>query len=94
MLILRDNWLHLDEEPPNALGPDYPVWFKNQKHILAILRLTCEPDVVSLITDASTGSAAWKTLATTFASKNATNVMRLEEALGSARKLPDRKSVV
>ena len=90
ILILRDLWLHLEAPSPGEASPDYQTWFKHQKHNLAILRLTCEPDVVSLIADAPAGSAAWKTLATTFASKNATNVMRLEEALGSARKLPSQ----
>ena len=89
VLILKDLWLHLDEaQPEDVLSADYHLWLKNQKHILAIIRLTCESEIVPLITDASTGTSAWRTLAATFASKNSTNVMRLEEAFGSAKKVP------
>ena len=86
VLILKDLWLHIDEQEPALNTEEHRAWLKSQKHILAILRLTCEPDIVPLIADASTGTAAWKTLASTFASRNSTNVMRLEEAFGSARK--------
>ena len=89
VLILKDLWLHLDEvQPEDVTNADYRLWVKNQKHILAIIRLTCESEVVPLIADASTGTSAWRTLAATFASKNSTNVMRLEEAFGSAKKVP------
>ena len=74
VLILKDLWLHLDEaQPEDVLSADYHLWLKNQKHILAIIRLTCESEIVPLITDASTGTSAWCTLAATFASKNSTN---------------------
>ena len=59
---------------------------KGQKHILAIISLTCEPEVGAMIADAGTGKQAWDTLGTTYASTNSTNVMRLEEEFGSARK--------
>ena len=75
-------------QPEDVLSADYHLWLKNQKHILAIIRLTCESEIVPLITDASTGTSAWRTLATTFTSKNSTNIMRLEEAFGSAKKVP------
>ena len=39
-----------------------------------------------MIADAGTGKQAWDTLGTTYASTNSTNVMRLEEEFGSARK--------
>ena len=60
VLILKDLWLHLDEaQPEDVLSADYHLWLKNQKHILAIIRLTCESEIVPLITDASTGTSAW-----------------------------------
>ena len=48
--------------------------------------MTCKPEIVPLITDAATSSAAYNTLSAMFALKNSTNVMRLEEAFGAARK--------
>lgn len=86
VLVLKDLWSHLEEAEPAGNDVAHSTWLKNQKHILAIIRLTCEPDIVHLFADATTGTAAWVTLRSTFASKHSTNVMRLEEEFGSARK--------
>lgn len=43
-----------------------------------------------MITGAETGRIAWDTLAATYASANTTNVMRLEDAFGIARKSNDQ----
>ena len=87
VLILKDIWLHLDAaQPADVTGEPYHSWLKNQKHILAIIRFTCDQDVVPLIADATTSWSAWRTLASTFASKNSANVMRLEESFNSVRK--------
>ena len=89
VLILKDLWLHLDEDKPADEGSEeYCTCIKSQKHILAVIRLTCERNIVPLIADSTTGSAAWCILAATYASKNSTNVMRLEESFNSARKVP------
>ena len=88
ILVLRDLWDVLDEpEPALGVGNDEAGrWKKSQKHILAIICLTCEPEVAAMIADATTGKKAWDTLTATYASTNSTNVMRLEEEFGSARK--------
>ena len=57
VLILKDLWLHIDEpEPLEADGDAHRSWMKSQKHILAILRLTCGLDIIPLIANATTGS--------------------------------------
>ena len=89
VLVLKDLWTPLFEPAPAA--PDALLtWNKQQAYALAIIRLSCNPEVLCMITDAETGRIAWDTLAATYASTNTTNVMRLEEAFGIARKPNDQ----
>ena len=83
--VLKDLWEPLFEAAP--VDPQALLaWHKNQAYGLAVIRLSCDAEVSYLITDAETGRSAWDTLAATYASTNTTNVMRLEEAFGIARK--------
>ena len=89
ILVLKDLWGPLFAAAP-ADPANLATWNRNQAYALAIIRLSCEPEVLSMITDTETGRLAWDTLAATYASTNTTNVMRLEEAFGIARKSNDQ----
>ena len=89
ILVLKDLWGPLFAAAP-ADPANLATWNRNQAYALAIIRLSCEPEVLSMITDTETGRVAWDTLAATYASTNTTNVMRLEEAFGVARKSNDQ----
>ena len=68
----------MENKPPNDNEHQNEVdeWMDLQEQALAIIHLSCEWD------------QAWETLAETYASSDMTNVMRVEELFGKARKDP------
>lgn len=87
LLILKKLWGQMNEDrPPRENVEALTKWQDIQQQALAVIHLCCERDQARLIVDSETGIAAWSTLAETYASSDITNVMRVEELFGRARK--------
>ncbi|RPB24905.1 hypothetical protein L211DRAFT_877792 [Terfezia boudieri ATCC MYA-4762] len=87
LLILKDLWDTMHEDiPPVVHAEQRGVWNKKQEDAHSLIHLSCERDQARLCANARTGIQAWEILSARYASNNITNVMRLEEAFGQARK--------
>jgi len=76
----------MSERPPRADTEAVDHWLDIQQQSLAVIHLSCDRDQKHLIAECDTGFDAWETLADTYASNDISNVMRLEEQFGRAKK--------
>ena len=61
LLVLRDLWTYIDQDrPPAAQAEEVKTWRGAHEHILALIKLSWEPDQRHMIADAITITEAGK----------------------------------
>ncbi|KAJ9556373.1 hypothetical protein OSB04_010987 [Centaurea solstitialis] len=70
--------------------PDYQKWFRQDRLLFGALVGSLSPQIVPLITNASSSLEAWKTLASTYASPSRGHIKQLQYRLKQITKTPNQ----
>lgn len=86
---MKDLWSTLQTDlAPAIREEERRIWRRAQEKALAVIHLYCEKEQKIMIAKCETGVDAWETLAERYASTEISNVMRVEDAFGKAKRKP------
>jgi len=89
ILIMKGYWRTLNaDHPTRSEEEDLDNWLEVQQQCLAVIHLSCERDQKHLISEYETGIDVWDILAEHMLLIS--NVMRIKELFGRARKSDDQ----